>query len=129
MSRLTRCLLLLLLVGLCAPAPPAAGVAYYPLVHQDPGDETLARPGTTVYLFHSGTEDARRTLHVGDVLTVVRVQNTCESVDAGIVRIVAFIGDTYLKAEVVSGAVKPNDIAKAGSVSCLVLSAQPCDRR
>lgn len=129
MSRHARCLVLLLLAGLCTPARPAAAVSYYPLVHHEPGDATLARPGTRVYLFHSGTADGRRMLHLGDELTVVRIQRTCESADAGKVRLVAFIGDTYIEAEVISGAVKSNDVARHGTVSCLVLAAQPCDRK
>ena len=125
-----RCAALLLaVIALCTPLPPAAAVSYFPLVHHEPGDETLARQGKTVYLFYSGTEDARRDLRVGTVLTVVRALPSCEPVEVGTVRALAFVGDTYLEAEVVSGAVKPNDIARAGSVSCLVLAAQPCERK
>ena len=129
MNRRTRWLCLLLLAGLLFPAARAAAVAYYPLVHHEPGEEALMRPGTTVYLFHSGTEDTRRTLHVGGVLTVIRVRQSCESVEVGKVRLLAFIGDNYLQAEVVSGAVKPNDMAREGTVSCLLLAAQPCGRK
>jgi hypothetical protein len=120
---------LVVFATLCAPPGPAAAATYSPLVHREPGNETLAGQGKTVYLFHSGTEDARRALQVGTQLTVVRVQPSCESVEVGVVRAVAFVGDTYLEAEVVSGAVKPNDIARIGSVSCLVLAAQPCERK
>jgi hypothetical protein len=129
MNRRTLRPLFLLLAALCTSALPAAAVSYFPLVHHEPGNETLAQPGMKVYLFHSGTEDARDSLHLGEMLTVMRVQSTCESIDVGKVRLVGFIGDTYLKAEVISGAVKPNDIARFGSVSCLVLAAQPCDRK
>ena len=130
MRRTIRCAsLLLVLAALSTPLPRAAAVSYFPLVHSEPGDETLARQGARVYLFHSGTEDARRVLLVGTVLSVVRVQPSCESVDVGKVRALALVGDTYLEAEVVSGAVKPNDIARSGSVSCLVLAAQPCERK
>jgi hypothetical protein len=130
MRTTARCAaLLLLLSALAAPVPRAAAVSYFPLVHHEPGDETLAQPGTKVYLFHSGCGEVLRTLHVGSVLTVVRVLRTCESLEVGTVRILAFIGDTYIEAEVVSGAVKPNDIAREGGVSCLLLAAQPCDRK
>ena len=121
--------LLLFLAALCPPLPPAAAVSYFPLVHHEPGDEALMRPGAKVYLFHSGTEDARRALQVGTQLTVIRVLSSCEPVEVGKVRALALVGDTYLGAEVVSGAVKPNDIAQAGPVSCLVLAAQPCERK
>jgi len=125
-----RCATVLVVFAtLCTPPGPAAAATYFPLVHREPGDETLARQGARVYLFHSGTEDARRVLLVGTVLSVVRVQPSCESVDVGKVRALALVGDTYLEAEVVSGAVKPNDIARIGSVSCLVLAAQPCERK
>lgn len=120
---------LVVLATICTPPGPADAATYFPLVHHEPGDETLARQGKTVYLFHSGTEDARRDLRVGTVLTVVRALANCEPVEVGTVRALAFVGDTYLEAEVVSGAVKPNDIARAGSVFCLVLAAQPCERK
>ena len=125
-----RCATVLMVIAtLCTPPGPAAAATYFPLVHREPGDETLVRPGGKVYLFHSGTEDARRALQVGTQLAVVRVRPSCESVEVGVVRALAFVGDTYLEAEVVSGAVKPNDIARIGSVSCLVLAAQPCERK
>ena len=122
-----RCATVLVaLATLCTPPGPAAAATYSPLVHHEPGDEALMRPGAKVYLFHSGTEDARRALQVGTQLTVIRVLSSCEPVEVGKVRALALVGDTYLEAEVVSGAVKPNDIAQAGPVSCLVLAAQPC---
>jgi hypothetical protein len=123
-----RAMLLMVLAAFFAPAPRAAAVSYYPLVHQEPGDETLAQPGQRIFLFHSGTGDVRRLLAVGEVLTVVRVLQTCETAEVGKVRALGFVGETYLEAEVVSGAVKPNDIARAGSAACLVLAAQPCGR-
>ena len=130
MRRTIRCATLLLgLAAIWAPLPRAAAVSYFPLVHHEPGDETLAKPGERIHLFHSGTVDVRRMLTLGELLTVVRVLRTCESVEVGKVRALAFIGDTYLEAEVVSGAVKPNDIVRAGPVSCLVLAAQPCERK
>jgi hypothetical protein len=44
----------------------------------------------------------------------------------GKVRIISYLGETYLKGKVVEGEIKPDDIAKQGSVSCLVISAGMC---
>jgi hypothetical protein len=35
----------------------------------------------------------------------------------------SYIGETYIKAEVLEGEIKPDDIAKRGNVSCLIISA------
>jgi hypothetical protein len=121
--------LIVTFAALCAPVQRVAAVSYSPLVHHEPGEETIAGPGSTVYLFHSGVGCAGRTLLAGEVLTVVRVLGTCESAEVGKVRAIALVGENYLKAEVVSGSVKPNDIARDGSVACLVLSARPCERK
>jgi len=129
MSHRSLCLVILLLATLCAPASHALAVAYYPLVHHEPGEETLARPGTTVYLFHSGTEEVRALLHPGDVLAIYRTNPSCDALAVGKVRVVALLGENYLEAVVIEGSVKINDIAKQGMASFLVLAAQPCDRK
>jgi hypothetical protein len=121
--------LLLALIALAVPIPRALAVWYFPLVHHQPGDETALRAGQTLYLFHSGTEDVRRGLHPGDSLVVYRIGRSCEALSVGRVRLVAPVGETYFEAVVSEGSVKPNDLARDGSVSCLVLAAQPCDRR
>jgi hypothetical protein len=41
----------------------------------------------------------------------------------GLVKVISFVGDTYIKGEVFAGEIKPDDIAKKDKVSCLIISA------
>lgn len=82
--------------------------------------------GDTVYLFHSGTKDVRAAIHNGDTLAVYRITSNCEVMPVGIVKVISFVGETYLKTEVFAGEIKPDDIAKKDMVSCLVISAGVC---
>ena len=82
--------------------------------------------GDAVYLFHSGTEDVKQTIHINDTLAVYRVTPSCEIAPIGIIRVVSFVGENYLKGEVFAGEIKPDDIAKKDKVSCLVISAGVC---
>lgn len=97
------------------------------LYHKEHIAETVMKAGQTVYLFHSGTGDIRRTIHVNDILIVYRISPLCEVKAVGTIRVVSHIADTYLKAEIVEGEIIPNDIAKKGNVSCLVISAGLCN--
>jgi len=54
------------------------------------------------------------------------IDPSCEVKMVGKVRIISYLGETYLKGKVVEGEIKPDDIAKQGSVSCLVISAGMC---
>jgi hypothetical protein len=121
--------LLLALVAFAVPIPHALAVWYYPLTHQQQGDETALKAGQTLYLFHSGTEDVQRGLHPGDSLVVYRIGPSCEALAVGKVRLISSVGKTYFEAVVIEGSIKSNDIAQDGSVCCLVLAAQPCDRK
>ncbi len=104
----------------------AHAVAYYPLYHLQDGDETAAAAGQTVYLFFSGTEEEHRSIHEGDSLVVSRIGRTCEATVIGKIRVLAILGETYLKAEVLEGNVKVGDIARKDAISCLVIPAEPC---
>ena len=107
---------------------PALAVAYYPLYHLQAGDETAAAAGQTIYLFYSGTEEERRSLHEGDILAVSRIDRSCDAAVAGKIRVLGLLGETYLKAEVVEGRIRTGDIAKKDAISCLVIPAEPCQR-
>jgi len=82
--------------------------------------------GDTVYLFHSGTDDVKKNIHINDTLAVYRTSPSCEVTPIGIIRVVSFVGETYIKGEVFAGEIKPDDIAKKENVSCLVISADMC---
>jgi hypothetical protein len=104
------------------------GVSYPPtLYHRHGRGDTVMKAGQTVYLFHSGTDDVRKTIHADDVLTVYRISPSCEVTPVGIIKVLSYIGETYIKAEVLEGEVRPDDIAKRGNVSCLIISAGICN--
>lgn len=106
----------------------AVAASYLPafFYHQNEITETVMKAGHTVYLFHSGTEDVKKTIHVNDVLIVYRISPTCEVKKAGTIKVISGIADTYFKGEVVEGEIRPNDIAKKGNASCLVISVGLC---
>jgi len=104
----------------------AFGVSYPPqLYHREERHDSFAK-GDTLYMFHSGIDSIKKTIHINDTLAVYRVTQTCEVLPVGIVKVVSFVGETYIKGEVFSGELKPDDIAKKDKVSCLVISAGVC---
>jgi hypothetical protein len=121
-------LMIMLLESLCAPLTTFA-VSFPPasLFHRLEKAETVMPPGAIVYLFHSGTTEIKHAIHVDDILTVYRINTSCEVREAGKIRVISHIGETYLKGEVMEGEIKPNDIAKKGKVSFLVILADTCN--
>ncbi len=89
--------------------------------------ETPIKIGETVYLFHSGTQDVKKEIHPNDVLTVHRINTSCQAREVGKIKVIAYVGETYIKGEVVEGELREDDIAKKGDVSCLVVFAGLCD--
>lgn len=83
--------------------------------------------GDEVYLFHSGTEEIKRIIHLNDILAVYRTNPSGAISEVGRIRIISFIGEMFLKGEVIEGELRSDDIARKGSVSCLVISAGICD--
>jgi hypothetical protein len=129
MKRKIAGILIVILLLLAAVGPfTAVAASYLPafFYHQNDISETVIKVGQTVYLFHSGTEDVKRTIHVNDVLIVYRISPTCEVKKAGTIKVISNIADTYFKSEVVEGEIRPNDIAKKGNVSCLVIFVVSC---
>jgi len=124
-SRGSMIIIWVLLLVLCAPLIVYA-TSYMPFFHSQDREETAMRAGQEVYLFHSGTDDVRKIVQVGDILTVYRITPTCEVREVGRIKAVVYIGETYLKGKVVEGEIKPDDIGKRGNVSCLVISAGVC---
>lgn len=127
-SRIEIIFAVLLLVAVFAPMI-AFGVSYPPaqLYHQKERDDKFVK-GSIVYMFHSGTDDVKKTIHVNDTLNVYRVDQACEMAPVGIVKVVSFVGDTHIKGEVFAGEIYPDDIAKKDNVSCLIISAETCKR-
>ena len=123
-----RTMIVLLLVFAIS-APLAVFAVSYPaqLYHREERHDKFVK-GATVYMFHSGTEDVKKGIHVNDTLSVYRVTQSCEVVPVGLIKVISFVGETYIKGEVVSGEIKPDDIAKKGNVSCLIISAGVCDK-
>jgi hypothetical protein len=117
----------LLTAAIALPAS-ALAVSYYPLYHPLMGDETAAPAGQVVYLFFSGTDVERRSLHQDDLLAVSRIDRSCEAAVVGKIRVLAVLGETYLKAEVIEGGIRAGDIARKDGFSCLVIPAEPCSR-
>jgi hypothetical protein len=118
---------LLLMLVVCAPL--AVFAVSYPaqLYHREVKHDKFDK-GDTVYMFHSGTNEVKKTIHVNDTLAVYRISPSCEVVPVGIVKVVSFVGETYIKGEVFAGEIRPDDIAKKGNVSCLVISAEICSK-
>jgi hypothetical protein len=122
--------ILIVILFLLAAVNPLTAVAasYLPtfFYHQNDIAETVMKVGQTAYLFHSGTEDVKRTIHVNDILIVYRISPLCEVKKVGKIKVLASIADTYFKSEVVEGEIRPNDTAKKGNASCLVISVGFC---
>ena len=109
----------------CIGAPLLANaVSWSPL--QEEREEKAARgimeKGAVVCLFQSGTADVRKEIHVNDILIVYRENQDHQMKKVGKIRINSYIGEDYLKGEVVEGEVKAGDIAKKGDVASLVVS-------
>jgi len=125
-GRIEIIIVIMLLVAISAPL--AAFAVSYPvqLYHQEVRHDKFVK-GDTVYMFHSGTEDVTKIIHANDTLAVYRTSPSCEVTPIGIIRVISFIGETYIKGEVFAGEIKPDDIAKKDKVSCLIISAGVCE--
>ncbi len=126
----TTAIVLLLMFSSGLNVPLSAFAASYfpvPLFHRQEKLETSMRPGETVYLFHSGTQDVKKGIHPNDVLMVHRINRSCQAVEVGKIKVISYVGETYVKGEVIEGEVRADDIAKKGDVSFLVVFAGICD--
>jgi hypothetical protein len=129
MKRKIAGILIVILLLLVAVNPlTAVAASYLPafFFHQNDIAETVIKAGQPAYLFHSGTEDIKRTIHVNDILIVYRISPLCEVKKVGTIKVLSNIADTYFKGVVAEGEIRPNDIAKKGNVSCLVISVGIC---
>jgi hypothetical protein len=127
--KITGIFILILLLFAAVNPLTVIAASYLPasLYHKEHIAETVIKAGQIVYLFHSGTEDVRRTIQTSDILVVYRISPLCDVKTVGTIKVISHVADTYFKGEVVEGEIRPNDIAKKGNVSCLVISAGICN--
>ena len=88
-------------------------------------DEAVVNTGTKLYLFHSGTEEVKKTINVNDVLTVFREYPSDispEGRETGKVKILSYSGEYYYEAEVIEGSVHSGYLAKKGTIACFITS-------
>ncbi len=78
--------------------------------------------GTVICLFQSGTADVRKEINVHDILFVYRENPPHELKAVGKIKVLSYIGEDYLKGEVIEGELKAGDIAKKGAVASLIIS-------
>jgi len=80
--------------------------------------------GEVVCLFQSGTADVKKTIIANDVLTVYRETKSHALKRAGKIKVLSYVGEDYLKGEIVEGEIMVGDIAKKGDVASLVISSE-----
>ena len=100
-----------------------AGVnASLPVQAADRVGEVVMKVGNKVDLFHSGTEDVKKDMCVGDTVPVYRETGKIgEQInEVGQVKILGYKGDHYIEAEIVKGSIKTGDIVKKNSTYCMV---------
>ena len=120
-------LLLLPLVALFF-LPVAVQAVTYPFPESEPAclkDDAVMKAGSKLYLFHSGTEEVKKTINVNDVLTVYREyppEFSLETREVGKVKVLTPLGDYYFDGEVIKGKIKPGDLAKKGTIACYITS-------
>ncbi|MBI5376582.1 MAG: hypothetical protein HZA77_14205 [Candidatus Schekmanbacteria bacterium] len=109
-------------------APFTVSAVSYPIrvYHRPDNGKKIMKVGQMAFLFHSGTDDVKKAIHVNDVLTIYRIDTSCEISEVGKARVLSYVGETYLKVEIIQGEIKPNDIGKKDNVSCLVISEGIC---
>jgi hypothetical protein len=118
---------MVLLLALIAGFPGDARAVSYPLIEEQREEKAakgIREKGETVCLFESGTADVKKAISVGDLLTVYRENGKHELMAVGKIRVLSYIGEDYLKGEVVEGDVRTGDIAKKGDVAGLVISSE-----
>ncbi|UFS70148.1 hypothetical protein LPW11_20020 [Geomonas sp. RF6] len=115
MDRITKMAFTLLFSALLA-APVAANAA-------ERKGEVVMKEGGTVHLFHSGTSDVKKEICLNDVIPVYRetmAGGHTTSRKVGKVKVLSYEGEHYFEAQVLEGEVKPGDIVKKKSASCLI---------
>jgi hypothetical protein len=125
--RILRIVVLLHILWVSAPTSVFA-VSYFPapFFHRQEKLESPMMVGETVYLFQSSKDLVQRTIHVSDVLTVYRIAASCKGRTVGKIKVMSYIGETYIKGLVIEGEIMPGDIARKENVTCLVILTGTC---
>jgi hypothetical protein len=99
-----------------------AGAVSYPVSeeHSQLTEKSTVNAGGIVYLFHSGTPDVIKAYESNSTLTVYGKRHN-EIKKVGKIKVLLSIGEYYLKAEVIEGEVRHDDIAKKDGASSLVI--------
>jgi len=117
--------LLAVLLILCAGLPQLVNaVSWSPLQEEREETKGIMVKGTVVCLFQSGTADVKKAIHVNDVLSVYRENKSQELKEVGKIKVLSFVGEDYLKGEVIEGELKAGDIAKKKNVAGLIISSE-----
>ncbi len=104
-------------------------MAYAPAVaqptkqQQELRGEVDTKSGKKVRLFHSGTQDVRKTICVGDVIPVYRevyAYGAIKRTEVGKIKVLSYLGEHYIEAEIVAGKIRLGDVAQKESAACLV---------
>ena len=88
--------------------------------------EVETKAGKIVRLFHSGTQDVKKTICIGDLIPVYRevyAYGAIKKTEVGRIKVLSYVGEHYFEAEVVAGKIKTGDVAQKESASCLVYPA------
>jgi hypothetical protein len=119
----TALLLLLVIAGV----PRGARAVSYPLIEEQREEKAakgVREKGEMVCLFESGTADVKKAISVGDLLTVYRENGKHEMRAVGKIKVLSYVGEDYLKGEVIEGEARTGDVAKKGDVASLVISSE-----
>ncbi len=119
--------LLAVLLILCAWLPQLVNaVSWSPLQEEREAKEAkgIMVKGTVVCLFQSGTSDVRKAINIYDILPVYRESRSHEILEVGKIKVLSYVGEDYLKGEVVEGELKAGDIAKKGEAAGLIISSE-----
>jgi hypothetical protein len=118
-------LLAVLLISCVGLPQLASAVSWSPLEEEreEKAAKKLMVKGAIVCLFQSGTADVKKAINVNDVLSVYRESKSHELKEVGKIKVLSYVGEDYLKGEVVEGEIKAEDIAKKGDVASLIISS------
>jgi hypothetical protein len=91
--------------------------------HEEKAAKGIMEKGTIVCLFQSGTADVKKEIQIKDTLPVYRENQNHQFKEVGKVKILSYVGEDYLKGEVVEGELKAGDVAKKGDAASLIISS------
>ncbi|NVN91556.1 MAG: hypothetical protein HXX11_13275 [Desulfuromonadales bacterium] len=119
-------LILLLFLVVTVVVTSSLHAVTYPFPENEPAylkEEAVMKVGTKLYLFQSGTQDVKKSIHVNDILVVYREYPPNLSLETrvtGKIKIISCRGKYFYEAEVIEGEVHPNDLAIKGSAAFII---------